>query len=87
MDDRRASARHRVDSVKALNAIADPGPEAATEKERIVIKIDMGADLRAQGLKPNPADVITIEAEPRPKTPKQIEDDHSEQPSDDEWRR
>src|SRR5215471_12797407 len=28
MDDPRANARHRVDSVKTLNAIADPGPEA-----------------------------------------------------------
>jgi len=86
MDDTRASARHRVDSVKALNAIADPGPEAAMEKERIVIKIDMGADLRAAGKEPNPGDVITIEATPRPSTPKQIEDDHSERP-DDEWKR
>src|SRR5262249_48960162 len=29
MDDPKANARHRVDSIKALNAIADPGPEAA----------------------------------------------------------
>src|SRR5262249_53149858 len=31
MDDPKANARHRVDSIKALNAIADPGPEAAAE--------------------------------------------------------
>jgi hypothetical protein len=84
MDDPKASARHRVDSVKALDALADPGPQAAAEQERIVIKIDMGADLRAKGQEPNPADVITIEAAPRPSTPKQLEDDHSES---DEWRR
>jgi hypothetical protein len=84
MDDTRASPRHRVDSVKALNAIADPGPEGAAGEEKFYIRIDMGADLRAKGQAPNPGDVITIEAEPRPKTPKQLEDGHSES---DEWRR
>jgi hypothetical protein len=86
MDDPKANARHRVDSIKALNAIADPGPQAAAEQERIFIRIDLGADTRAKGQEPNPADVITIEATARPNTPKQIEDDHSEQPSD-KWRR
>jgi len=79
MDDTKANARHRVDSIKALNAIADPGPEAAAEQERIFIRIDMSADTK------DPKDVVTIEATPRPGTPKQIEDDHSK-PSD-EWRR
>jgi hypothetical protein len=86
MDDPRANHRHKVDAIKTLDAIADPGPEAATEQEKIVIRIDLGADLRAAGKEPNPSDVITIEAEPRPKTLKQIEDGHSERPSD-EWRR
>src|SRR5262245_2383499 len=80
MDDPKANARHRVDSIKALNAIADPGPQAATEQERIVIRIDLSADTK------DPKDVLTFEAEARPSNPKQIEDDHSEQP-DDEWRR
>src|SRR5215831_13420684 len=80
MDDPKANARHRVDSIKALNAIADPGPEAATDQERIVIRIDLSADTK------DPKDVLTFEATPRPSTPKQIEDDHREQPSD-EWRR
>jgi len=35
MDDPKANSRHRVDSVKALDAIADPGPEAAAEQQRI----------------------------------------------------
>jgi hypothetical protein len=86
MDDPKANARHRVDSVKALDSLAANGPKDAPEQERIVIRIDLGADLRAKGQEPNPGDIITIEAEPRPSTPKQIEDDHSEQPSD-EWRR
>src|SRR5215472_6968938 len=80
MDDPKANARHRVDSIKALNAIADPGPQAAAEQERIFIKIDLSADTK------DPKDVLTFEATARPSTPKQIEDDHSEQPSDD-WRR
>jgi hypothetical protein len=84
MDDVRANARHRVDSVRALDRLADPGPEAATE-ERVFIRIDLSADTRAKGQEPSPNDVITIEATPRPGIPKQIEDDHSE-PSD-EWRR
>src|SRR5262249_1074714 len=83
MDDPRASARHRVDSIKALNAIADPGPEGAVEEEKVIIRIDMGADLRAKGQEPNPGDVVTIEATARPSTPKQIEDNEP----DDEWRR
>jgi hypothetical protein len=81
MDDPRQSARHRVDSIKTLNAIADPGPEAAAEQQRIFIRIDMGADLRAKGQEPNPKDVVTIEAAVQPKpnsidswdTPKQLE--------------
>jgi hypothetical protein len=86
MDDPRANHRHKVDAIKTLDAIADPGPEAAAEQEKIYIRIDLSADLRAAGKEPNPGDVITIEAEPRPKTPKQIEGDHSERPND-EWRR
>src|SRR5262249_31343445 len=80
MDDPRANARHRVDSIKALNAIADPGPQAATEQDRVVIRIDLSADTK------DPKDVLIFEAEARPNNPKQIEDDHNKQP-DDEWRR
>jgi hypothetical protein len=86
MDDPKANARHRVDSIKALDNLAANGPEAAAEQEHIIIKIDMGADLRAKGREPNPADVVIINTTARPRTPKQIEDDHSEQPND-EWRR
>ena len=56
MDDPKANARHRVDSVRALNAIADPGPEAAAEQERIFIRIDLSADTK------DPKDVLTFEA-------------------------
>jgi hypothetical protein len=82
--DKRQSAKHRIDAIKSLDALADPGPEAATPQDKIHIVIDLGADVRAKGQQPDPADVITIDAAVKPK-PKQIED-HNEQPSD-EWRR
>src|SRR5262245_44834144 len=69
MDSSTANDRHKVDAIKALNAIADPGPEAAAAQERIFIRIDMGADLRAKGQEPNPGDVVMIDAgvpKPRP---------------------
>jgi len=75
MDNPKESARHRIDSAKVLNVIADPGPEA--ESDVVVIKIDLSAAERAKGQAPNPGDVITIEATARPSTPKQIEDDHN----------
>jgi len=86
MDDPRQSARHRVDSVKALDSLDANESKDATEQDRIIIRIEMGADLRAKGQEPGPGDVVIIEAPARPSTPKQIEDDHNEQPSD-EWRR
>src|SRR5262249_21679372 len=68
MDDTHASPRHRVDSIRTLNAIADPGPEAAAEQERIFIKIDLSADTRAKGQEPKPGDVVIIDAGvPKPK--------------------
>src|SRR5215831_4408340 len=79
MDDARANARHRVDSIKALDSLAANGPGAAAEQERIVIRIDLGADTRAKGQEPNPGDVVIIDAGiPNPKpidswdTPKQL---------------
>ena len=66
MDDPRANHRHKVDAIKTLDAIADNGPKTAAGEEKFYIRIDMGADLRARGQEPNPGDVITIEATPRP---------------------
>src|SRR5262249_6644575 len=85
MDDPRANARHGVDSVEALNAIADPGPQAAMGEEKVIIRIDLGSDTRAKGQESNPADVIEIEASVQPKpnpidswdTPKQLEQENT----------
>ena len=79
MDDTRASPRHRVDSIKTLNAIADPGPEAAAEQERIFIRIDLSADTK------DPKDVLIVEAAvpPKPKpidswdAPRQLEQENA----------
>jgi hypothetical protein len=88
MDDPKANHRHKVDAIKTLDALADNGPKVAAGEEKVFIRIDLTADTRAKGLAPNPEDIITIEATPRPSNaPKQIEGDPSEQPSDDEWRR
>jgi hypothetical protein len=73
MDDPQANARHRVDSIKALDALADPGPQrAAAEQDRIIIRIDLGADTRAKGLESNPADILIYEAAIRPNTPQEL---------------
>src|SRR5262249_16110800 len=80
MDDPKANARHRVDSIKALNAIADPGPQTAAEQERIFIRMHLSADTK------DPKEVQVCQATARPSTLKQIEDAHSE-PLSDEWRR
>jgi hypothetical protein len=81
MDDPRANHRHKVDAVKALNSLADPGPEAEADQERVHIVINLGSDVRAAGQTPDPSNIIEIEATPRSRTPKQIEN------SDDEWQR
>jgi hypothetical protein len=87
MDDPKANHRHKVDAIKTLDALADNGPKAAAGEEKVFIRIDLTADTRAKGQTPNPADIITIEATPRPSSaPKQLEDTHSER-SSDEWRR
>jgi hypothetical protein len=71
-----ANARHRVDSIKALDALADNGPQATPAADRFVIKIDLTADQKL----PNPNDVIVIEATPR-KTPAAITDG-----TEDDWK-
>src|SRR5262249_18966804 len=43
MSDEGANARHRIDSVKALDALADNGPQA-TSSDRFVITINLGED-------------------------------------------
>ena len=44
MCDDGANARHRIDSAKALDALADNGPQAAPAADRFIITIDLGED-------------------------------------------
>jgi hypothetical protein len=65
MSDPKQSAKHRIDSAKALDQFAG-NPSEAEQQDRIVIRIDMGADVRAKGGTPSPADVLVFETSPRP---------------------
>jgi hypothetical protein len=68
MSDPKANSRHRIDAAKGLNDLADFAPQRpGVETEKVIIHIDMGADVRARGLESNPADVLHIEAEVRPR--------------------
>jgi hypothetical protein len=79
--DETANARHRVDSIKALDAIADPGPQTAPAADRFIITIDLGEDAKLRSATPDPNDIITIEATPR-KTPAAITDE-----TEDDWKK
>jgi hypothetical protein len=69
MNDERANARHRIDSVKALDALADNGPRTAPG-DRFIISIDLSGDSKLK----DPNDIMVIEATPR-KTPIAITDE------------
>jgi hypothetical protein len=61
MDNPQANDRHKVDAVKALDALAAPeASRFASDADRIVIKIDLGADVRAQGRESSASDVLII---------------------------
>jgi len=63
MSDPKQSAKHRIDSAKVLNDFADNGPQRfGSEQDRVIIRIDLGADTRSKGLESNPADVLVIDA-------------------------
>ena len=74
MNDDTQNSRHRVDAVKALDALADNGPRAAQQDDRIIIRIDLTADAKLKGIEPNPKDIINLEVTPR-KTPAAITDE------------
>jgi hypothetical protein len=51
-----------VDSIKALDALADPGPQTAPPADRFIIRIDLSADAKLRSAEPDPNDVIVIDA-------------------------
>ena len=66
--DKKQSAKHRIDSIKALDALATPESQAASEQERIFIRIDLSADTRTKGQQGNPGDILELEAAVKPKS-------------------
>jgi hypothetical protein len=52
LSDESANPRHRVDAVKALDAIAEPGPQATPAMDRFIITIDLGEDQKLMIDKP-----------------------------------
>src|SRR5262249_55491352 len=61
------SPKHRIDAVKVLDDLAEGGPRAVhNDTERVIIRIDMGADVRAKGLESNPDDVLVYDVAARP---------------------
>jgi hypothetical protein len=66
MDNPESNARHVVDAIKTLDALGSGNSPEAKQQDRIVIRIDLGADVRAKGETPNPTDVLVIETSPSP---------------------
>jgi hypothetical protein len=77
MDDPNANPRHRVDSVKALDTLADPGKQTTPPAEKFIITIDLTGDNKLK----DPRDILTIDATPL-KTPAAIVDK-----TEDDWKR
>lgn len=68
MTDPKQSAKHRIDSAKVLDALADPGPQRNTANEdRVHIVIDLGADQRLtfdKPIRPGPDDDKIVDVPP-----------------------
>jgi len=63
----KANDKHRIDAIKALDQLAGFAPQVAAEQERVIIKIDLGADTRAKGLPNDPGDVLIVDVAANPK--------------------
>jgi hypothetical protein len=60
--DQQASPRYRIEASRELRATARAGDEKpGTNSERVIIRIDLGADTRAKGLPNDPADVLVFD--------------------------
>jgi hypothetical protein len=70
MSDARQSARHRVDAIKTLDQLADPGPSRfAEQQDRFIIRIDLTADTKSK----DPADILIFDKSIRPDPPNTID--------------
>jgi hypothetical protein len=67
ISDPKANPRHKVDAIKALDQLAGFTPQTShNDMDRFIIKIDLGADLRAKGLPSDPKDVLIVDVTPNP---------------------
>src|SRR5262249_688329 len=76
-----ASPRHRIEAAREIRQVAANGPEAASAADRFIITINLGEDAKLRSAKPDPNDVIVIDATPR-KTPAAITDK-----TEDDWKK
>src|SRR5215831_5684153 len=64
LTDEKASPKHRIDAAKALDDLADNGPQAAAEQDRVVVTINLGGgdvlrfDASAKPIPPGDAKLI-----------------------------
>jgi hypothetical protein len=69
MIDSRQSAKHRIDAVARLDALADPGSQRAHDDvDRVRVVINLTADTKAKDQEINPADILVIDTSLRPQT-------------------
>jgi len=73
------SPRHKIESARELRAIAATGPENRPAADRFIITIDLSGDRKLD--KPDPSDVIIIDATPQ-KAPPAVTDKSKD---DREW--
>jgi hypothetical protein len=70
MMDAKANARHKVDAIKTLDALADPGSQRnPADEDRVIVTINMGGDSKLvfdKPIRPTPADDKIIDVTPTP---------------------
>lgn len=75
MSDPKSNARHKVDAIKTLDALADNGPKSAPDGERIQIIIDLGGGTKftfGKGIEPNSNDIDPNDGEIIDATPQEL---------------
>ena len=73
----KANDKHKIDAIKALDGLTG-NPAEAEQRDKIVIRIDLGADIRAAGGTPGPKDILVVEASPNPNNTRAITDNNDE---------
>jgi hypothetical protein len=69
LTDPKANAKHRIDSAKALDALANPGSQAADTGDRVIVTITLSADEKLtfnKPIRPTPNDDKIVDVTPAP---------------------